>query len=143
MNRAWEVRKSKCVFNMGGMCYLFGEARHRCLASLCPLTEEAFKKFISKGYQLQMWEIVQKKVKAWQSDLLYDVQVIAREGEEKRYLWLVRECGTHIFLLPLSERDRDHIKCLADMYEELEGYVVCPARDIVAPICLKNLIKEE
>ena len=142
MIKAWEVRKGKCVFNMDGMCYLFGKKGHPCVASFCSLTEEALKRFISKGYQLQMWEIVKKKVKAWQSDLLYDVQVIAREGERKQYLWLIRECGTHIFVLPLNEENKEHVKCLVSMYGELEGYVIYPAKDVVVPIRLKNLIKE-
>ncbi|MCD6318949.1 hypothetical protein J7M02_07780 [Candidatus Aerophobetes bacterium] len=143
MNRAWEMRKGKCVFNLNGMCHLSGEGRHRCIVSLCPLTEKALKEFVLKGYQLQMWEIVQKKVKAYQSDILYDVQVIAQRGEDRKYLWLVREYGTHIYKLPLNRGDREQVKYLASMYEELEGYVIYPVKDIVMAVNLKSLIRED
>jgi len=143
MNRAWETQKWKCIFNTGGYCFAFGEKLHSCNATFCPLTEDAIKKFISKSYQLQMWKIVQKKVKVWQSDILYDVQFITRGGEQKQYLWLVYEQGTYIFALPISfTKSKSILGSMVNMYkEELEVYILYPAKDIVLPIRIEALKK--
>ena len=143
MNRSWETQKWKCVFNTDGYCFAFGEGLYSCSAAFCPLTEEALKNFISKSYQLQMWEIVQQKVKAWQSDILYDVQFIAKGGEQKQYLWLMRECGTYIFALPISSiENKNTLNSLIDMYkDELDVYILYPVKDVVLPIRIEALKK--
>ena len=90
---------------------------------------------IEKNYQLQMWEIVKEKVKFYQSDVLYNVQVIARKGEDKQYLWVVRDRGTFIFAMPLNNVDAGSVHYVLKAYTgEMSWYIIHPAKNIISPI---------
>ncbi|WP_456325928.1 hypothetical protein, partial [Desulfonauticus submarinus] len=66
-----------------------------------------------------------------------------RGGEQKQYLWLVYEQGTYIFALPISfTKSKSILGSMVNMYkEELEVYILYPAKNIVLPIRIEALKK--
>ena len=83
------------------------------------------------GYQLKMWNIVLEEVEAYQSDVLYDVQFIARHGEDKAYVWAVRKTGTEIELLPMTEKKYELFRGKMEIFGASKFYLILPYKNEV------------